>query len=119
MTEKDPKTAIWGDQAERIERNLRELDPDLARLILDTAYGDVFARDGLDLKTRELLAVALLTSLGADAELETHVRGALRCGATIAEVRETVLHAAMFVGFPRAVAAMKVVRKVGGAADAG
>ena len=65
----------------------------------------------------DALAIALLTALGSDTELETHVRGALRCGATIGEVRETVLHAAMFVGFPRAVAAMKVVRKVGGASD--
>ena len=106
---------IWGSKADIIEERLRALDPDLAALVLETAYDNVFARPGLDLKTRELLAVAHLMSVGSESELKTHLHGALNCGATPDELKETILHAAMFLGFPRALAAMKVLREVEGA----
>lgn len=102
---------IWGPQAEAIERALRRADPDLADLIVNVAYDDVFERPGLDLRTRELLAVALLASLGAERELPTHLRGALRCGASVTELRETLLQVAMFAGFPRALTAMRVLAR--------
>ena len=107
---------IWGDKAEAIERALRRLDPDLADLVIGVAYDDVFERPGLDLKTRELLAIAHLMTVGSEGEMKTHIYGALNCGATAAEIKETILHAAMFIGFPRALAAMKVLRQVGDAA---
>lgn len=102
---------IWGEEAEAIEAKLRGTDPDLADLIVRVAYDEVFERPGLDLKTRELVAVALLASMGAHKELPTHLRGALRCGATAAELRETVLQVAMFAGFPRALAAMRLLAR--------
>jgi 4-carboxymuconolactone decarboxylase len=108
----DPKQAIWGSQRERIETGLATTDPDLADLIGRVAYEDVFARPDLDLRTRELLSVAMLTAMGSDRELPTHVRGALLVGASERELRETVLHAAMFAGFPRALAAMRVVDRM-------
>ncbi len=106
------KERIWGEQAQRIEAALRELDPDLAELILEVAYGRVLDRPGLDLKTRELLAVAFLMSVGSEVELETHLRGARNCGASLDELRECVLQGAMFLGFPKALAAMKVLRSL-------
>ncbi|MFO7544887.1 MAG: thiamine diphosphokinase [Trueperaceae bacterium] len=107
-----PKDAIWGSQRERIEAGLAGTDPDLADLIGRVAYEEVFARPDLDLRTRELLSVAMLTAMGSDRELPTHVRGALQVGASEGELRETVLHAAMFAGFPRALAAMRVVERM-------
>lgn len=107
----DPKAAIWGAQAERIGEALLAADPDLGALIKGVAYDGVFARPGLDLATRELLAVALLTAEGGVSELPTHLRGALRLGATERQVRETIIHAAMFVGFPKALAAMRALRR--------
>ncbi|MDZ7704497.1 MAG: carboxymuconolactone decarboxylase family protein [Trueperaceae bacterium] len=103
---------IWGDKAEAIERGLRRLDDDLADLVVDVAYDTVMARPGLDLKTRELLAITALLSVGSDSELKTHIYGALNCGATLGEIKETLLQAALFVGFPRAMAGMKVWRQV-------
>jgi len=108
----EARRRIWGTRAERIEEALRRADPDLADLIVEVAYDRVLDRPGLDLRTRELVAVAHLTALGAEAELETHARGALACGATPEELRETVLQSALFAGFPRALAAMRVVRRV-------
>jgi 4-carboxymuconolactone decarboxylase len=104
------RARIWGDKAEKIEAALTALDPDLAKLITEVAYDTVFERPGLDLKTRELLAVAMLTAVGSERELETHLRGALRCGASAAELKETILQAAVFLGFPKAVAAMRVFK---------
>lgn len=103
----DARAAIWGEQQQRIEAALFAADPDLAALIGRVAYDEVFTRPGLSLRSRELLAVALLTALGSVDELPTHLRGALRLGASERQLREVLIHSAMFVGFPRALAAMR------------
>ncbi len=107
----DPKAAIWGGQAERISAALAAADPDLGALVESVAYEDVFARGGLDLATRELIAIALLTAEGGVHDLPTHLRGALRVGASERQVRETIIHTAMFVGFPKALAAMRALQR--------
>ncbi|WP_027882032.1 carboxymuconolactone decarboxylase family protein [Meiothermus rufus] len=101
------RKAIWGDKFAAIEQSLLEVDPDLYAYIRDFAYEEVLARPGLDLKTRELLAITSLIALGAPKEIATHLEGALRNGATEQEIRETILQSALFVGFPRALGAMK------------
>ncbi|WP_347241721.1 carboxymuconolactone decarboxylase family protein [Thermus sp.] len=106
------REALWGEKREAIEEALKEADEDLFRYIRDFAYEEVLARPGLDLKTRELLAITALIALGSPKELATHLEGALRVGATEREVRETILQAALFLGFPRALAAMKLFQKV-------
>jgi 4-carboxymuconolactone decarboxylase len=101
------RKAIWGDNFEPIEQSLTEVDPHLYAYIRDFAYEEVLARPGLDLKTRELLAITSLIGLGAPKELATHLEGALRNGASEQEVRETIIQSALFVGFPNALGAMK------------
>lgn len=103
---------VWGDQEERIRERLTALDPDLAGMIERFAYGEVYARDGLSLKTKELLACAMLLTLGSPPELTTHLRGALRAGATETELRETLLFAVPYVGFPRVVSAFAQLEKL-------
>jgi len=103
---------IWGEQASRIAEQLNEIDPDLSRYIQDFAYEEVMARPGLDLKTRELLAITALIALGNPDELKTHFRGALKNGASEREIRETIIHSALYLGFPRALGAMKVLAQV-------
>ena len=106
-----PRAAIWGSQADRIEASLAAADPDLAELVTRVVYDEVFARPGLDLRTRELVSVAVLTALGVEDELTTHLRGALLVGATEQELRETLIHTAIFVGFPRAIQAMRQLQR--------
>lgn len=96
---------IFGAQEGRILERLGNLDPDLMAYVRDFAYDTVYERPGLDLKTKELVACALLTSLGSPTELRTHLRGALRAGATEQEVREVLLLCVPYLGFPRVVAA--------------
>jgi 4-carboxymuconolactone decarboxylase len=109
---KTARATIWGDKADKVEANLKALDPDLAELILNVAYDTVFERPELDFKTKELLAIAHLLNVGSESELKTHIHGALNCSASELEIKETILHAAMFIGFPKAVAGMKVLNAV-------
>ena len=76
------------------------------------AWGDVWQRPGLDLKTRSLITVAMLTALGRQHELKGHVRGALNNGATPEELQEVLLHAAIYCGVPTAVEAFRSAAEV-------
>lgn len=76
------------------------------------AWGDVWQRDGLDRKTRSLITVAMLTALGKQHELKGHVRGALNNGATVQEIQEVLLHAAVYCGVPASVEAFRTAAEV-------
>ena len=80
--------------------------------ITRNAWGGVWQREGLDLKTRSLITVAMLTALGKQHELKGHVRGALNNGATVAEIQEVLLHATIYCGVPAAVEAFRTAAEV-------
>jgi 4-carboxymuconolactone decarboxylase len=87
----------------------------LQQHITRNAWGDVWQRPGLDLKTRSLVTVAMLTALGKQNELKGHVRGALNNGATVQEIQEVLLHATVYCGVPSAVEAFRSAAEVVGA----
>lgn len=76
------------------------------------AWGDVWQRPGLDRKTRSLVTVAMLTALGKQHELKGHVRGALNNGASVEEIQEVLLHAAIYCGIPTSVEAFRTAAEV-------
>jgi 4-carboxymuconolactone decarboxylase len=80
--------------------------------ITRAAWGDSWQRDALDLKTRSLITVAMLTALGKTHELKGHVRGALNNGATKEELQEVLLHAAIYCGVPSAVEGFRAAAEV-------
>ena len=82
--------------------------------ITRNAWGDVWQRPGLDLKTRSLITVAMLTALGRQHELKGHVRGALNNGASAQEIQEVLLHATVYCGVPCAVEAFRSAAEVVG-----
>jgi 4-carboxymuconolactone decarboxylase len=84
----------------------------MQQYITRNAWGDVWQREGLDLKTRSLITVAMLTALGKQHELKGHVRGALNNGATVAEIQEVLLHASIYCGVPAAVDAFRSAAEV-------
>ena len=90
-----------------------DIAPDFARYIFEFGYGDIYSRPGLDLRTRMLATVAGLVALGhAERELEVHIGSALNCGATREEVVETIMQMALYAGFPAALNALFVAKRV-------
>ncbi|HEX4706084.1 MAG TPA: 4-carboxymuconolactone decarboxylase [Pseudonocardiaceae bacterium] len=80
-------------------------------LITRYAWGSVWARPGLDLRTRSCITLAMLAALGHDDELAMHVRAALRNGLTRAEISEVLLQVAVYAGAPAANSAYAVARR--------
>ena len=91
--------------AENVDRGreyLEQLDPELHRYIMDFVYGEVYAGDELDPKTRALCTVAMLATLGSHLQLGVYVRSARRQGASEEEIREVLRQVAVYAGFPKA-----------------
>jgi 4-carboxymuconolactone decarboxylase len=92
--------------------NMTPFTEPIQQHITRKAWGDVWQRGVLDLKTRSLITVAMLTALGKQHELKGHVRGALHNGATPAELQEVLLQAAVYCGVPTAVEAFRTAASV-------
>ena len=92
--------------------NATEFTMPMQEYITRNAWGDVWQRPGLDMKTRSLVTVALLAALGKQHELKGHVRGALNNGATAQEIQEVLLHTSIYCGVPTAVDAFRSAAEV-------
>jgi len=88
---------VYGGAADTILANIARAHPSLPEWILGDAYGKVLARPGLDLPTREVLGVALLTALDQPEQLQGHIRGGLRVGASAEQLQEAVEIAAALI----------------------
>jgi alkylhydroperoxidase/carboxymuconolactone decarboxylase family protein YurZ len=105
MREPGPEVAarfLGPENVERARDYLEQLDPELHRHIIDFVYGEVYAGEVLDPKTRALCTVAMLGCLGEQLQLGVYVRVARRQGATEAEIREVLRQVAVYAGFPNA-----------------
>ena len=104
--------------ADKVTGRLIELDADLPNLITDYAFGAVVGREGLDLKTREMLTVASLVSLGnAMPQLQLHMRAALNVGVTPKELLEVVIQMAVYAGVPACMNGLTAYREAMAATD--
>jgi 4-carboxymuconolactone decarboxylase len=84
---------------------------DLGDWIVDFVFGEVHARPGLTARERELIIVAVLTTLGSSApQVRAHVRALRAIDVPFEEIEETILQTAPYAGFPRAINALKVLR---------
>lgn len=92
---------------------LEPIAPDLARYVIEFAFGDVHTRPGLDVRQRELCIISALTALGGQEQLlKDHIEGALNVGCTKVEVIETIIMMAVYAGFPAAISAIKAAKEV-------
>ena len=82
------------------------------RLTTEMAWGYVWTRPGLDRRTRSMINLGMLTALGKPAELKLHVKGALTNGVTVDEIKEILLHAAVYCGIPAALESFKAAHEV-------
>lgn len=104
---------VDGDKVtDNLLRAYESVAPDFSKYLVEFAFGEIYAREG-DLKQRELVAIASLATMGGcDAQLETHVHGAFNVGLSETEIVECVMTLIPYIGFPKALNAMAVVKRV-------
>ena len=102
-----------GPMADSYIRNIKALAPEFAWVNVTFPFGELYPRQVIDLKTRELCTVAALTVQGfSQPELRLHVRAALRCGASRGEVAEIITQMIAYAGFPAATNALMTMKEV-------
>lgn len=113
------REVLGDDYVDRTAETTGTLASDFQDLITRYAWGDVWSRPGLDRRTRSMLTVALLATLGHDRELALHLRAAIRNGVTADEVAEVLLHVAVYAGVPAANTAFGTARQALDEVDGG
>jgi 3-oxoadipate enol-lactonase/4-carboxymuconolactone decarboxylase len=104
---------VLGDEhVDRAVERTTEFTADFQDLITRYAWGEIWARPGLDRRTRSCITLTALVALNRMDELEMHVRAALRNGVTPDEIKEVLLHSAVYCGVPAANSAFKVAQHV-------
>jgi 4-carboxymuconolactone decarboxylase len=101
--------------AEYVDRSVNaanEFTMAFQRITTEWCWGYAWGRDTLDLKTRSMLNLAMLTALNRAAEIKLHVRGAVNNGVSAEEIREVLLHATIYCGIPAGLDAFKAANEV-------
>ena len=101
------------EQVSRIVAGLRDVAPDFGRYLVEFAFGDIYSRPGLDLRTRQIATVAALTAMGTAApQLRVHINGALNVGCTSQEITEVIMQMTVYAGFPAAINGLAAAKEV-------
>jgi 4-carboxymuconolactone decarboxylase len=116
----DTRKAVLGaDYVERALANADAFSQPLQELVTEFAWGTVWQRPGIEKRERSMLTLVMLIALNRPHELKLHLRGALINGLTRDQIREILLHAAVYCGMPAAVDAFRVAKELFGELDAG
>ncbi len=105
------RTVLGDAHVDRSLAGATDLTRDFQRFITEFAWGSVWARPGLDVKTRSMLTIAMLAALGRHEELKLHVRATRNTGVTRAELVEIVIQSAIYAGVPAANSALHCVQE--------
>ena len=106
------RRAVLGDEyVDRTEAGKNGFDGAFQDLITEAAWGHVWSRPGWSKRDRSIVTVALLAGLGHYDEMAMHIRATARTGATIDDIREVILHVAIYAGVPTANAAIKIAKQ--------
>lgn len=104
---------VLGDaHVDRAETKKDDFTADFQDFITRYAWGEVWDRPGLDRRSRSVATLAALVALRAENEIAMHVRAALRNGLSPEEIKEVILHTAIYAGLPAANAAFAIARQV-------
>ncbi len=97
---------VAGNKSEPVTSKVAEIAPDFARMTIEFPFGDLYARDGADLVTREIAAIAALAALGAAPQLRVPVAAALNLSCERQTIIEILMQTAIYAGFPAALNAL-------------
>lgn len=104
---------VMGDSfVDKALENTDDFTQPLQEYINEHGWGSTWQRGAIDLKTRSLVTIAMLTALKAPQELKGHIRGAINNGATVEEIREVLLHSAVYCGAPATQEAFRAAKEV-------
>ena len=106
------REVLGEEHVDRARERTTEFTAPFQDFITRAAWGEVWARPGLDRRARSMITLAALTSLRAENEIAMHVRAALRNGLTREEIAEVLLHTAVYAGVPAANAAFAIAQQV-------
>jgi 4-carboxymuconolactone decarboxylase len=99
--------------SKRTAESLNDIAPDMVRYMMEFVFGEISSRPGLDIKSREITAMAALAALGtAPNQLKIHIKGALNCGCTRDEVVEVLIQVLVYAGFPAALNGIRLAKEV-------
>jgi 4-carboxymuconolactone decarboxylase len=96
-------SAIDGHGGQKVIESLSDIAPDFGRYLIEFPFGDIYSRQGLDLRSREVATIAALTALGnATPQLKVHIQAGLNVGLSRDEIVEVIMQMAVYAGFPAA-----------------
>ena len=110
--ERTRREVLGDEHVDRAQARTSEFTAPFQDFLTRYAWGEVWNRPELDRRQRSMITLAALTALRADGEIELHVRAALRNGLTPEEIREVLLHTAVYAGVPAANSAFAIAQRV-------
>jgi 4-carboxymuconolactone decarboxylase len=104
---------VLGDaHVDKAERNKTSFDEPFQSMITESAWGHVWSGEAFTKRERSIVTIALLAGLGQHEELEMHIRATKNTGATSDDIREALMHVAIYAGVPNANHAIKIAKRV-------
>src|SRR5208283_1108231 len=104
---------VDGEAGQRVIDSLADIAPDFARYLIEFPFGDIYSRQGLDLRSREIATIAALTALGnASPQLKVHIEAGLNVGLSREEITEIIMQMAVYAGFPAALNGLFAAKEV-------
>ncbi len=104
---------LYGQEIEESMKGLPEnMGANVSKFLTEVCFGDFYSRDGLDLKTRELLVISILVTTGDTAVLKSHIKGNLKAGNTKETITAAIIQCLPYVGFPNTLAALRTAKEV-------
>ena len=106
------RSVLSDAHVDRAESNKNEFNAEFQDLITRYAWGEIWTRPGLPRKTRSLITLAMIIALNRQEELRLHLRGAINNGVTREEIKELLLHSAIYCGVPAANTAFHIAQEI-------
>lgn len=106
------RRAVLGNaHVDRAEANKTAFDTPFQNFIVEGAWGNVWTSDKLTRRERSMITIALLAAMGHHDEVAMHIRATANTGATMDDVREALMHVAVYAGVPAANTAFKIAKQ--------
>lgn len=110
---KEIQFPLYGEKMKESLQTLPDgMNEDLPRLLTEMCFGDFYTRSGMDVKTRELLSLCVLATLGADRQIESHTRGNIKAGNDKATLVAAMIQCLPYIGFPLALNAIHIIKDI-------